>query len=73
LGTAIPPEKREVLGALLRSLKETGIPDTVAYVTEEELARAQRDLEDIGYDFDAIAMAMSAPPSPIEYCHFACR
>ncbi|HBH81871.1 MAG TPA: hypothetical protein DDY39_18750 [Nitrospira sp.] len=73
LGTNIPPEEREALGAILRSLKETGIPDTVAYVTEEELTRAQRDLEDIGYDPDAMMMAMSAPPSPIEYCHFDCR
>jgi Putative S-adenosyl-L-methionine-dependent methyltransferase len=73
LGTNIPPEEREALGAILRSLKETGIPDTVAYMTEEELTRAQRDLEGIGYDPDAIAMALSAPPSPIEYCHFACR
>jgi hypothetical protein len=73
LGTTIPPEERETLGAILRSLKDTGIPDTVAYVTEEELTRAQRDLEDIGYDPDTIAMALSAPPSPIEYCHFACR
>lgn len=73
LGTNIPPEEREALGAILRSLKETGIPDTVAYVTEEELTRAQRDLEDIGYDPDTMMMAMSAPPSPIEYCHFDCR
>lgn len=73
IGTNIPTEERETLGAILRSLKETGISDTVAYVTEEELMRAQRDLEEIGYDPDAIAMAMSAPPSPIEYCHFACR
>ena len=73
LGTNIPLEEREALGAILRSLKETGIPDTVAYVTEEELTRAQRDLEDIGYDLDTMMMAMSAPPSPIEYCHFDCR
>jgi hypothetical protein len=73
LGTNIPPEEREALGAILRSLKETGIPDTVAYVTEEELTRAQRDLEDIGYDPNTMMMAMSAPPSPIEYCHFDCR
>ena len=73
LGTNIPPEEREALGAILRSLKETGIPDTVAYVTEEELTRAKRDLEDIGYNPDTMMMAMSAPPSPIEYCHFDCR
>jgi Putative S-adenosyl-L-methionine-dependent methyltransferase len=73
LGTNIPPEERDALGALLRSLKDNGIPDTVAYLSEEELTRAQRDLEAIGYDIDTIQMALSAPPSPIEYCHFSCR
>ncbi len=73
LGTDMPPEERETSGAILRSLKDNGIPDTVAYVTEEELTCAQKDLEEIGYDVDAIRMAVNAPPSPIEYCHFACR
>lgn len=69
----MPLEERDTLGAMLRGLKENGIPDTVAYVTEEELTLAQRDLEAIGYENDAIRMALSAPPSQIEYCHFACR
>lgn len=73
LGTAIPSEERETLRAILRSLKENGIPDTVAYLTEEELIRAHQQLVAIGYDGDAIRMALNAPPSPIEYCHFACR
>lgn len=73
LGTNIPPEERETLGAILRSLKDNGIPDTVAYVTEEELLQAQNELEDLGYEIEAIKMALNAPPSPIEYCHFACR
>ncbi|QPD06058.1 MAG: hypothetical protein Nkreftii_003832 [Candidatus Nitrospira kreftii] len=73
LGTNIPPEERETLGAILRALKENGIPDTVAYLTEEELTHAQKDLEDLGYEHEAIKMALSAPPSPIEYCHFSCR
>lgn len=73
LSTTIPPEEREALGAILRSLKDNGVPDTVAYLTEEELTRAQNDLEAIGYDGGAIRMALNAPPSPIEYCHFACR
>ncbi|MCP9447218.1 MAG: SAM-dependent methyltransferase [Nitrospira sp.] len=68
-----PPDERETLNALLLSLKDDGIPDTVAYVTEEELARAQKDLEEIGYDPDAIGMVLHAPPSPVEYCHFTCR
>jgi len=73
LGTNMPPEERETLGAILRALKENGIPDTVAYLTEEELTHAQKDLEDLGYEHEAIKMALSAPPSPIEYCHFSCR
>ncbi len=73
LGTNIPPEERETLGVIVRALKDNGIPDTVAFVTEEELTRAQKDLEEIGYDVDTIQMAMTAPPSPVEYCHFTCR
>ncbi|MFZ1805075.1 MAG: hypothetical protein WAU05_14200, partial [Nitrospira sp.] len=73
LGGTMPPNERETLGAIVRALKDSGIPDTVAYVTEEELTRAQKDLEEIGYDIDAIQMAMTAPPSLVEYCHFACR
>jgi hypothetical protein len=73
LSTDMPPEERETSNAILRFLKDDGIPDTVAYLTEEELTRAQQDLEAIGYDRDTIRMALNAPPSPIEYCHFACR
>jgi hypothetical protein len=73
LSTDMPPEERETSNAILRFLKDDGIPDTVAYLTEEELNRAQQDLEAIGYDRDTIRMALNAPPSPIEYCHFACR
>jgi hypothetical protein len=73
LSTNMPPEERETSNAILRFLKDDGIPDTVAYLTEEELTRAQQDLEAIGYDRNTIRMALNAPPSPIEYCHFACR
>ena len=68
----MPPEERDTLGAILRGLKEQGVPDTVAYLTEEELTLAQRDLEAIGYESEAIRMALSAPPNQIEYYHFAC-
>ena len=73
LGTQILPEEREALGAILRALKDNGIPDTVAYLTEEELIRAQKDLEEIGYEVETIQMALNAPPSPVEYCHFSGR
>jgi hypothetical protein len=38
------------------SLKPTGIPDTIAYLTEEELTLASKDLEDIGYDPQSFMM-----------------
>ncbi|MBH0195805.1 MAG: hypothetical protein HP494_09475, partial [Nitrospira sp.] len=73
LGQDMPPEERETLKGMLLSLKRQGVPDTVAYLTEEELTRAAKDLEAVGYDPDTLAIALTAPPSPIEYCHFFCR
>jgi len=73
LSEKMPPDERETSSAILRSLKDNGIPDTVAYVTEEELTRAMTDLEAIGYDPDTVGIALTMPPSPIEYCHFFCR
>jgi hypothetical protein len=73
LGTNIPFDERETLNAILLSLKREGIPDTVAYLTEDELMRAAKDLEEIGYDPGTVNIALTAPPSPIEYCHFTCR
>lgn len=67
----MPPDERDALRGILLSMKPHGIPDTVAYVTEEEIARAAKDLEAIGYDPDAIRIAFTAPPSSIEYYHFA--
>ena len=65
----MPQEEREVLQALARSLTSTGIPDTVAYLTEEELSLASKDLEAIGYDPQLFMIALSAPPSPVDYFH----
>jgi len=65
----MPPEERESLQALVHSLAPTGIPDTVAYLTEEELTLASKDLEDIGYDPQSFMIALSAPPSPVDYFH----
>ncbi|MDF0676743.1 MAG: SAM-dependent methyltransferase [Nitrospira sp.] len=73
LNANTPPEEGETSSAILRSLKGNGIPDTVAYLTEEELFNALPNLVELGYDADAITMVLNAPLSPIEYCHFACR
>lgn len=67
----MPPEERETLNGMLLSMKRQGIPDTVAYMTEEELTRAARDLEEIGYDPETVSIALTAPPSPVEYYHLS--
>ncbi len=56
---------------MLLALKPHGIPDTIAYLTEEELTRASKDLEAIDYDPETVSIALTAPPSPIEYYHFS--
>ena len=65
----MPSDEREALRALVESLKPTGVPDTVAYITEEELTQASKDLEGIGYEPQAFLVALTAPPSPVDYCH----
>jgi SAM-dependent MidA family methyltransferase len=69
----IPPEERESLQALVRSLKPAGIPDTIAYLAEEELSMASKDLEGIGYDPQSFMIALTAPPSPVDYFHCLIR
>ena len=69
----VPAEEREALQALVRALTPTGIPDTVAYLTEEELTLASKDLEDIGYDPQSFMIALTAPPSPVDYFHASVR
>jgi hypothetical protein len=69
----MPPEERETLHAIVHSLAPTGVPDTVAYLTEEELMLASKDLEDIGYDPQSFMIALSAPPSSVDYFHALVR
>ena len=73
LRNEMPQEERESAQGILLSLKANGIPDTIAYVSEEELSQAQVDLENLGYEREAWLMALGAPPSPVEYHHFGFR
>jgi len=66
-----PAHEHESLMALAQNLKPTGLPDTVAYLTEEELMRASHDLEEVGYDAQAFHIALSAPPAPVDYYHLS--
>ena len=69
----VPADTRERILALAQDLKPSGVPDTVAYLTEEELLRATSDLEEIGYDPHAFQIALSAPPAPVDYFHLSIR
>jgi hypothetical protein len=69
----IPAHERDALLAMAGNLKPSGVPDTVAYLTEEELMRAAGDLEEVGYDSQAFHIALSAPPAPVDYFHLSIR
>jgi hypothetical protein len=66
-----PSQERDALQAILTSLGADGIPDTVAYLTEEEIAGSMADLEQLGYRREAIMAALAMPPQPIDYRHFS--
>lgn len=69
----MPQEERDAMQGTLLSLKPNGVPDTIAYLTEDELAQAEPALEALGYEREAIMMSLGAPPSPVEYHHFRFR
>lgn len=69
LSKQTPAEEREALQGILLSLKADGVPDTIAYLTEEEVSAAERDLEAIGYDVDLLKTALLAPANAIDYYH----
>jgi hypothetical protein len=69
----VPDHEREGLLALTQALKPSGVPDTVAYLTEEELMKAANDLEEVGYDSQAFQIALTAPPAPVDYFHLSIR
>jgi hypothetical protein len=69
----MPAHERDSLLGLVRDLKASGVPDTVAYLTEEELMRAAQDLEEVGYDVQSFQIALTAPPAPVDYFHLSFR
>ena len=66
-----PSTEREKLEGMLRALSKEGIPDTIAYLTEDEVWGAMGDLEPLGYDREGIRAALLAPPQPVDYFHFS--
>ena len=69
LAPDMPANARQRLQNILQSLKPDGVPDTIAYLTEEELTTALPDLDAIGYDRDTIQSALQAPAQEVDYYH----
>lgn len=65
-----PEETRRELEQLLERRATHGVPDTVAYLTEEEVMSAAGRLEELGYDRGTLQAAFMAPPQPVDYFHF---
>ena len=70
----VPEPQRDELMALLRDLPPTGIPDTIAYLTEDEILAAVSDLEELGFPKHAIQELLavhSLSPPTIDYYRFS--
>lgn len=68
---ATPADGREKLQKILDSIQLGGVPDTIAYLTEEEIWGAINELEKLGYEQEDIRAALMAPPQPVDYYHFS--
>ncbi len=69
----MPAEERASLEDIVLSLKRDGVPDTIAYLTEEEVFGSIGELEALGYDRQAMRAVLMAEPSTVEYRHLFCR
>ena len=72
-GSDVPPGELEALQGLLNGLERDGVPDTIAYLTEDELFASIRELEALGYDRHSIQAALASPPQPVDYYHLFFR
>lgn len=73
--TAETPEpERTELAAILEGRPRTGVPDTIAYLSEEEILRAMTDLEALGFERERIQQLLgkrAGQGRPIEYYRFS--
>jgi hypothetical protein len=65
----LPASEREAMERLAAGLDPAGVPDTVAYLAEEELSATMDRLEELGYEREAVRFALAAPPQPVDYYH----
>jgi len=68
-----PKKQRKQIAELAKNLSATGVPDTVAYVTESEVAAAAGRLKKLGYDERNLKHIFEPSPQPITFCHMTLR
>ncbi|HIE80915.1 MAG TPA: hypothetical protein EYQ03_09950 [Nitrospinaceae bacterium] len=60
---------RKQIAKLAENLSGRGVPDTVAYVTREEVLAALKPLRKLGYREKDIQSAFQSPPPPVSFVH----
>ena len=64
-----PKKQRKEIIQLTKNLSSRGVPDTVAYVTREEVNRSLKPLRKLGYREKDIQSAFQSPPPPVSFVH----
>jgi SAM-dependent MidA family methyltransferase len=64
-----PKKQRKQIAQLTKNLSSRGVPDTVAYVTREEVQGAMKPLRKLGYRERDIESAFNSPPPPVSFVH----
>ena len=64
-----PKKQRKQIAKLAENLSGRGVPDTVAYVTREEVLAALKPLRKLGYREKDIQSAFQSPPPPVSFVH----
>ena len=64
-----PKKQRKQIAQLAKNLSGRGVPDTVAYVSREEVLAALKPLRKLGYREKDIQSAFQSPPSAVAFVH----
>jgi len=70
----VPEPQRSELAALLRDLPPTGVPDAIAYLTEDEILAAVPDLEELGFpkhEIQELLAGQNLASPAIDYYRFS--
>ncbi len=68
-----PKKQRKQIAELARNLSATGVPDTVAYITESEVEESSGRLKKLGYGERDLKAAFDRSSQPIAFGHMTLR